>query len=120
MIGRRVLADARTGTAKQWEPLGAAMTDTLVEFDDGTRCWFASSMLKAADGAGPLPCRREARARADRERLSSLERIRAQHIKDWHRRWPGAEFGKAILGRALDSAIQDVASRVAAASKSRP
>ena len=112
MIGRRIVDGSRAGIITQWEPLGAALTDVLVKFDDGSLCWFASHTLKPSDGAGPLPSRREARERADRQLLSSLERIRQQHVDDWSRRWPGVEFGKAILGRSLDAAIQDVASRL--------
>lgn len=117
MIGRRVSVDGRTGRVRQWEPLGSAMTDALVAFDDGSLCWYASYGLVPADGVGPLPSRRAARERADQQLLGSLERIREQHVQDWHRRWPGVEFGKAILGRSLDGAIADVAARVASANR---
>ena len=49
--------------------------------------------------------RREARDAPIRE---SLERIRAAHVADWGKAWPGCEFGKAIVGMALTGAIRDL------------
>jgi len=38
--------------------------------------------------------------------IASLKRIRAQHIAEWAKPWPGLEFGKAHFGMMLDSAIK--------------
>ncbi len=37
--------------------------------------------------------------------IESLKAIRAQHLKEWHRPWPGLEFGKAMFGMMLDKAL---------------
>ena len=116
MIGRRVksawhgLAD---GEIVRWEPLGAAMTDALVrDVASGSLCWYASHGLTPIDGLGPLPSRREARERADRELLASLQADRARLIAEWHKPWSGCEHGKAIIGRAIDGAIEEVSARL--------
>lgn len=38
--------------------------------------------------------------------IASLEAIRARHIRDWHKPWPGCEHGKAIIGMSIDAALQ--------------
>lgn len=50
------------------------------------------------------------RAAANAPIIASLRAIRAQHIKDWHRPWPGMEFGKGMFGMMLDSAIKELES----------
>jgi hypothetical protein len=40
--------------------------------------------------------------------LEQLHNIRAQHVRDFAKPWPGAEVGKTILGQALDGAILDL------------
>lgn len=112
MVGRRVRHWSEGhGTVTRWEPLLAAMTDTLVRLDSGREMWFSSSELKPADGRGPLPSRKDAREKADAEGLTSLRRIRAQHVLEFDKPWPGAEHGKAIVGRAIDRAIKEVEMR---------
>jgi hypothetical protein len=39
---------------------------------------------------------------------ASLEAILAGHVRDWHKPWPGCEFGKTIIGNALLAAIKAV------------
>lgn len=106
MVGRAVRARGRDGTVEQWEPLGAAMCDALVRFEDGSRCWFASHELRPADALGPLPSRSGARKIAEGEALTRLRAIRADHVRDFAKPWPGANFGKAIVGMSIDAAIK--------------
>jgi len=106
VIGRRVRSlRGESGVVTAWEPLGAAMTDTLVMLDSGTLVWFGSADLRAADDLGPLPSRRQACERTRVRTLASLKAIRAQHVAEWSRPWPGCEHGKALIGRAIDGAI---------------
>ena len=113
MIGRRVRNIwGETGTVIQWEPLGSALCDCLVDIDGGQPTWHGSTSLQPADDRGPLPSRHAAQVAADEEALQSLQTIRAQHVADWHKPWPGCEHGKAIIGQALDGAIADVKSRL--------
>ena len=119
MIGRRVshhYTSARhgDGEAIKWEPLGAGMTDTLVRFDSGYECWFAGRELQPVDGLGPLPSRDDARRAADEKALRDLATIRAGVVGEIRNgvRWPGAEHGKALLGRAVDGALADTRKRL--------
>jgi len=108
MVGRKVKSTwGRTGEVVKWEPLGAGMTDTLVQHDDGL-CWHASHSLKPIDDLGPLPSRREAQEAARVQALDSLRAIRADHVANFNKPWPGCEHGKAILGRAIDGAIKEL------------
>jgi hypothetical protein len=53
----------------------------------------------------------EARERRDKINapiIASLEAIRAQHIRDFHKPWPGCEFGKAIIGMSIDGALAEL------------
>ncbi len=109
MLGARVrVAGFGDGTIELWEPYGAGHTDTLVVADDGRRCWFASYALTAIDDKGPLVARRDALALRREEMTTSLAAIRARHVAEWRKAWPGAEHGKAIIGRAIDGALADV------------
>jgi len=112
MIGRHVKSawhGLTDGEIVKWEPLGAAMTDVLVrDTATGKESWYASYGLTPIDGKGPLPSRSKAQERNRQAMETSLEAIRAQHVKEWHKPWPGAEFGKAILGRSIDAALADV------------
>lgn len=113
MIGRRVKSawfGLTDGEIVEWQPLGHAMCDVRVRDAATSRdCWYGSHSLTPIDGKGPLPSRREAQAKATAEQIASLEAIRAQHIATFHtERWPGAEHGKAIIGRAIDSAIESL------------
>lgn len=112
MIGRHVKSGWHSlvdGEIVQWEPFGAALTDVLVrDVASGKLSWYASHGLKPIDGKGPLPSRDEAREVNRRTMEASLEKIREQHVRDWRRPWPGAEHGKAIVGRAIDGALTSV------------
>lgn len=111
MIGRRVRTFwGQTGVVEKWEPLGAAMSDALVRRDDGTACWYGSSDLRPVDDGGPLPVRSKVREKARLESLASLREIRAQLVTEIRSyvKWPGCEFGKALLGRSIDRAIAEL------------
>lgn len=113
MVGRRVKSDffRMRGTAIKWEPLGASMTDVLVREDDGRECWYGSHDLQPDDEWGPLPSRADAQERARVQTIAQLEAIRAQLIAEWHRPWPGAEFGKALIGQSIDGALKELKER---------
>jgi hypothetical protein len=96
------------GEVVEWAPLGACMTDVLVREDDGRMCWYASTSLTPDDGQGPLPSRAAAQKAACAETERSLLAIRDGLVSEWHRPWPGAEFGKAIVGQSIDGALADV------------
>jgi hypothetical protein len=38
---------------------------------------------------------------------TSLEKIRELHVQDWDRPWPGANFGKVLVGRAINAALAE-------------
>ena len=122
------------GIVLRYEPLGSGMCDTLVRFDvarlpgyccgsdetgrryslrwtrfvPGYECWVASHELRSEEGGGPaFRLRQEVRRQAAHYRAIELRGIRAGLIADWHKPWPGAEFGKAFIGQALDAAIKE-------------
>lgn len=97
-----------TGTISRWEPLGSAMCDVLVDLDNGKQCWFASSSLRFKDGS-QLPSRKEAQQEADNTTLRQLKGMRSGLQREG---WEGAWFGKAILGDAIDGAIDEVEGRI--------
>jgi hypothetical protein len=35
--------------------------------------------------------------------------MRADLVRDWHKPWPGAEHGKALVGMMIDGALADLA-----------
>lgn len=106
MIGRRVhhRYSGIRGVVVAWEPLGAGMTDTMVRGDDGRECWVDGDGLSPDDGMGGLPSRAAIRKSAAIETHQSLIAIRDRWTKE-REPWPGAEFGKVIVGRALEAAI---------------
>jgi len=58
-------------------------------------------------------CHHIAQNMAQREALNapivaSLREIRAVHVREWNQRWPGCEFGKALVGIMIDGAIADL------------
>lgn len=108
MIGRRVRSGwhRMTGVVLEWDPLTSGMCDVRVQEDCGRECWYASSDLAPADDLGPLPRRDVAREWARLLALDSLHASRARLIANWHEPWPGAEFGKAIVGQSIDGAIR--------------
>lgn len=104
-----------TGVVVKWEPLSSGLCDALVHYDDGYECWTATHTLRAVNDDGspdPLPrmTRQEAIKLADEQTLRDLQVIRANLVSEWRERWPGCEFGKAIVGMAIDAAIADVKS----------
>lgn len=112
MVGRRVRAPYHKieGVVLRWEPLGAALCDVLVRDDAGRECWIGSGDARPADDRGPLPTRAAAiRAAAERAERD-LTQIRADLVTEIRTgaAWPGAEHGKAILGRAVDGALAEV------------
>lgn len=116
MVNRRIIVRGLRGTVIQWEPLSMQMCDALIRFDDGSECWYASHELRPEPGdalAGiPLLDRTEARQDNDRRMKAQLEAIAVQHKKQMGKPWEGAEFGKAIIGKAIQGALDDVSSRL--------
>ena len=109
MIGRKVKTFwGDKGEVTKWEPLGAAMCDVLVLHDDGKNCWHASHTLQPTDNLGPLPSKEKVRKVERQRALSSLRAIRANHISDFNKPWPGCEHGKVIVGNALNGAIAEL------------
>lgn len=96
---------------ERYDPLGSALCDVLVRelegSDAGREFWVASHSLRL-EGGGKMPHRGELRRQADRETVSSLEEIRALHVRDFHKRWPGMEFGKAHFGQMIDRAFEEI------------
>jgi hypothetical protein len=88
-------------TVLKWEPLSAAMTDALVELPDGRQMWVASHTLPGWAGL-----RQRVREIAVETQRQQLLQIRANFVAEWHRPWPGCEFAKALIGRAIDAALQ--------------
>jgi hypothetical protein len=41
-------------------------------------------------------------------RIAEMKAIRAQHVADFHKAWPGMEYGKVLFGRMLDGAIKEL------------
>jgi hypothetical protein len=125
--GRKVRFRGAVGTVIKWEPLTRAMTDALVRLDhpsgygrtakrpsDGD-VWVSSHELTPADGLGPLPSKREAVERARAEKRESLLAIRSGLVREIQQRepWPGCEFGKVLLGRGIDAAIEETSRKTA-------
>jgi len=116
MQGARVVEryskDLGVGTVVDYRPLGSAMCDCLVEFDgSGYRCWFSSNGLERIDG-GTIPDRQKLLRQADEDALRSLLVTRERHIAAWSKPWPGAEFGKSIVGSSIDGAIAEIKYRL--------
>lgn len=109
MIGRKVQSKWQRiqGVVIKWEPLGAALCDVLVQRDEGGPIWVASSELEPMDDLGPLPLREEARKQNNHCMLAYLRNIRGRLVNELKNPWPGNEFGKSIIGKALDNAIGD-------------
>lgn len=116
MVNRRIIARGLRGTIIQWEPLSMQMCDCLIRFEDGSECWYASHELRPDpqdDLAGiPLRSRREAIEDNDRRMKAQLEAIQVRHQKELYQPWEGAEFGKAIISKAIQGALDDVSSRL--------
>ena len=95
------------GMVERYDPLGTSMCDVLLQPETGESFWVSSHECKRLDGSS-LPSRREILKESDRERKASLLKIRADHIRDWHKPWPGMEFGKAHFGQMIDAALKDI------------
>ena len=46
-------------------------------------------------------------------RIAGLEKMRADHVRDWYKPWPGMEFCKALFGMSLDAEIADLRKKIA-------
>lgn len=108
MVGRFVSGWGVAGEVVKWEPLGSGMCDVLVRCGNGRLVWAASHSLSPTDGLGLLPSRSTAREIARARSITQLRAIRANHIERLNEAWPGAEFGKAIIGRAIDAALNEL------------
>jgi hypothetical protein len=113
LVGRAVKVRGQEGIVVEWEPLGAGMTDALVEHENGKRVWYASHEFRPIDGKGSLPTRETARREADALAAKQLRSIKEGFIREIerHEPWPGMEFGKGMLGKALNEAIEEVDKR---------
>ena len=40
--------------------------------------------------------------------VAALEAMRAKLISEWYQPWPGANFGKVLIGRAIDNALREL------------
>jgi len=137
MIGERVKHHQHgLGTVLRHEPFSQA-SDVLVRFDcariqrcaiigrhtghlvmnwvqliPGWECWIESRMLHTLEG-----CAFRSRDSIIRERetemLGQLRGIRQILVDEIQHgpRWPGCDFGKAIMGRGIDAAIKDIEDR---------
>lgn len=110
MVGRKVkiLGYGQVGTVIRWTPLSEASSDILLRLENGVEHYANSEDAVPLDDLGPLPSRKEAQEKARLEALEHLEGIRARHVNDFGRSWPGAEFGKAIVGKALMGALESL------------
>jgi len=56
---------------------------------------------------------RLARVRAEiAPQIADLEKMISDHIRDWHKPWPGMNFAKAIVGRMFTGALDDLNRRL--------
>lgn len=44
--------------------------------------------------------------------IAELEKVMVVFMRGWHKPWPGADFGKAIVGNAIAGAIEDLGGKV--------
>lgn len=115
VLGRKArdLQTGRTVTIEAWEPFGAGMCDVKVS-TEGRVFWTALSDLRPLPGEEVFPRRLDVCRMRDAEMLRDL-RETLEDMKGEIRsgeRWPGAEFGKAIVGQSLVGAIEDVKKRL--------
>jgi len=110
--GRQAFDGAGLVTIEEWAPFGVALCDVRVRSGEGRVYWTSLHTLRPKDGV-PFPRRLEVSKMRDEEILVSLKKERAGLVEEIHsgRRWPGCEFGKAIIGRSIDGAIADVQRR---------
>lgn len=71
----------------------------------GQLIWIPAGNVKGED----MDLHRKMDEEARQRHLAQLQRIREKFVKeDWHKRWPGCESGKALVGQSLDAAIAEV------------
>lgn len=109
MIGREVIDGSVRAVVKSWEPYGPSLCDVLIATVDGWSRWTASHTLRPVDPSRPLPSRREVCAANDARTREVLIKIRQGLVQEVCSRkpWPGAEYGKVIVGRALDEILTE-------------
>lgn len=111
MIGRKVKSTYHRveGTVIDWQPLSAGMCDVVVRTAEGKEIAIASTDLSPVDPRfPPLPTRAEAQEQNRVLMVHQLRQIRRNLINDFHRPWPGLEFGKTLLGQAVDAALDEL------------
>jgi len=54
----------------------------------------------------------ERRAAANAPLIEELKAILNVHMENWHKPWPGAEFGKSMVGNMIVNAIRDLGGTV--------
>ena len=108
MMVEREVRDPYLGDAVvvEWEPLGAAGNDVLLRLANGREIWCVSHCLTPIGNLAsmPLPDRADVRKAMAVERKKVLESIQKGITTE---PWPGAEFGKVIISRALSNAIKE-------------
>ena len=108
--GRRIeTAYGEIGEIIQYDPFSSGMCDCLIRRENGLECWYAAHMLKPLDDGGQaaLPNRLELIERRKIESIAQLEAIKEKFIReDFHKPWPGQEFGKATIGNAINGALE--------------
>mgnify|MGYP000316897762 CR=1 FL=1 len=56
---------------------------------------------------------RAARVRAQvAPRIAELREMRADHVRDFRKPWPGMDFAKALFGQMVDGAISDLQAQI--------
>ena len=97
------------GVVLKWEPLGNSLCDVLLRLKDGKEIWCASHTLTPVGNLAsmPLPNREEVRKAMAVERQKVLKNIQSSLPRDFIKPWPGAEFGKVLVSRAISNAIKD-------------
>lgn len=110
MLGREV-RDSYLGHAVviKWEPLGASGNDVLLRLADGREIWSASQCLTPVGvlSSLPLPKRNEVRKAMSKERKNVLADIQKKLVQEAGKPWPGLEFGKVLMSKALENAIEE-------------
>lgn len=115
MVGRKVKSGSMTGEVVDWKPLVHGCCDALVREEtgvaayghyEGRLCWYGSADLQPNDDQGPLPRRDVVRAWARLNAIDDLTVALHQHVKDFHKPWPGMEHGKAIVGNSIAGALR--------------
>lgn len=110
MLGREVRDSYLGDAVVKWEPLGASGNDVLLRLTNGREIWSASHCLTPVGVLSglPLPKRNEVRLAMSKERKSVLEDIQKKLVQEEAGKpWPGVEFGKVLMSKALENAIEE-------------